>query len=42
MSRQCQPQELLICFVDVKKWLRGTAGKSPDEVFAFLSGIEIV
>ena len=37
MSRQCQPQELLICFVDIRRWLRGTAEKRPDEVFAFLT-----
>ena len=39
MSSQCQPQELIICFVDINNWLRGTAGRDPDEVFAFLSDV---
>jgi hypothetical protein len=42
MSQSCRPRELLTCFVDINNWLRGTAGRDPDEVFAFLTGIEIV
>ncbi len=39
MGSECEARELLVCFVDIKKWLRGTSTKSAQETFRCLTEI---
>jgi len=39
MGHRCEPKEMLVCFVDIKKWLRGTSTKSAQETFRFLTDV---
>ena len=39
MGPQCQLRDVVVCFLDIKKWRRGTHGKSPGEVFSILCDV---
>ena len=39
MSLECDSKELVVCFADIRHWLRGIEGKSPWQAFTFLTSV---